>query len=40
MGEVGFIVLLAVVTFGLAALWAWRSRKKAVKGLPEDHHLK
>jgi len=40
MGEVGFVVVLAAVTFGLAALWAWRTRKKAMKGLPKDHRLK
>jgi len=36
MGEVNFVIVLALVTFGLVALWMWRSKKNAEKGLPKD----
>lgn len=36
MGETSFVLLLALVTFGLVAAWMWRTKKKAEKGLPES----
>lgn len=35
MGEINFVIILALVTFALVGLWMYRSKKKAVKGLPE-----
>jgi len=36
MGEINFVILLAFVTFALVAIWMWRTKKNAEKGLPKS----